>query len=499
MIKNVEVERFTIASLLKYPKLYSDISHFISSEDYAASRLHKMSFQVIADLTKKQEEVNVYVVSQKLKNSGATFSEVEDIHSYLEEILNIQINEKSALEFFKTLARTTAMREIETAGAKLMAEMKTLQKKDASIETILGDADRIYGATMQAFKSQVGQQFINLYENIEALSHARANEPKTNQGFMSPFPRMNEIFGEMLRPGHISLIAARTGVGKTTLGQYVMNYVACHNKVPILHLDCGELSEWEIRERAQVQFSKGVLPLKMVESGDWKHNPEMEKAMTAAMRKMQNYHYYYYETSDLGLEELLSLIRRFKMIHSKDISGVNQFVVNYDYLKSPDPEPYKKEYELLGTMLKKLKNLFKNEIHCPLHTALQENKLGVVGNKTSSQVNDSDESFGLSDRINQQVSLSFKLREMTLDETAMFPNLGNLMLINTKRRFGGMDIQSAQQPVKMNDGSIRKNRLLFESNNFIFTEKGDLKTIAPTLGNLNQPAPDANDHDNTNI
>ncbi len=480
-IVNPEVERYTLSSLFRFPKLYADISFFIKSEDYAGVKLHKTAFQVIADLIKKGEEVNVYSVSEKIKNLGIKFSETDDVFSYLEAVESIQISETGALQFFKDLAKVSMRREIANAGQKLVKEMEGL--KDSTIQEILTSADKIYGSTLENFQKEAGQTFINIYENIERLTHQRIEDQKEKPiGFETPFKRVNQIFGPLFRSGGISMVAARTGVGKTSIGLYAMNSVAVKFKIPILHLDFGEMSSIEIRERAICQFCQGKVPLNLIENGQWRNNEETEKIVTKALKMMENYEYYYYDICDLSDDELFSLLRRFKLAHCSLLGGgENQFLTHLDYIKPREGNGFTKEYEVLGHFMKKLKNFFKNEAKAPLHTSLQLNKSGIVTGKNSNYVDESDGSFSLSDRINMQVSWSATLREMTLDELATYPECGNLMLVPNKFRFGGADIMDVRNPVEMPDGSFKKNRIFFESNNFCFKEIGCLKTLAPDL------------------
>ena len=63
-----------------------------------------------------------------------------------------------------------------------------------------------------------------------------------------------------------------------------------------------------------------------------------------------------------------------------------------------------------------------------------------------------------------------------------FPcDFGTHKLINVKARHLGKDIAGAINPVKMPDGSFRKNFINLEIANFSVTEKGDLRDIADAI------------------
>ena len=54
---------------------------------------------------------------------------------------------------------------------------------------------------------------------------------------MGPHQRVNELYGSLLRPGNITVVVARAGVGKT---QFCMDFCTkvseMNNHVPVLHL-----------------------------------------------------------------------------------------------------------------------------------------------------------------------------------------------------------------------------------------------------------------------
>ena len=49
----------------------------------------------------------------------------------------------------------------------------------------------------------------------KTVIEGRGNSPLTEFGMMGPHPKVNEIYGSLLRPGNITVIVARSGVGKT--------------------------------------------------------------------------------------------------------------------------------------------------------------------------------------------------------------------------------------------------------------------------------------------
>ena len=55
----------------------------------------------------------------------------------------------------------------------------------------------------------------NIYEEMEALVEDRVITRSQSLVMMGPHPKVNEIYGSLLRAGNITVIVARSGVGKT--------------------------------------------------------------------------------------------------------------------------------------------------------------------------------------------------------------------------------------------------------------------------------------------
>jgi hypothetical protein len=125
-------------------------------------------------------------------------------------------------------------------------------------------------------------------------------------------------------------------------------------------------------------------------------------------------------------------------------------------------------------------------------TSVQSNRAGIVNNRQSANVVDDESIVSLSDRITQFSSHMFILRNKTADELQNEKGFGTHKLINVKARHLGKDIFGAINPVKMPDGSLKKNFVNLEFNNFAISEKGDLRDI---VDGLNASATIANDGD----
>jgi len=486
-----ETERHCLSSLLRFPELISDIQNFIKEDDFASGRLNRTIYGAILDAQTKGQEVNSFLLSAKISNAGITFEELDgDVGSYLEELKQIQLTEKAALEVFKELKKLSVRREIFEIAGKLQKEMAGA--KNSSIDEIIALSDRIYGARLSNFESLLSKDFSNIYEQLEEIIEERGNNPIEEFGFMGPFKRVNEIYGSLLMPGHINVVGARTGIGKTSMGHYYLTEVSEKYNVPILHLDVGEMPELDFQMRTCCMLTHGKVPLALLKNGKWRKNEELTSMVRHSwkrVKKLKEIGCHYKNVGAMSSEEIISTIRRF--YYSKVGRG-KPFLVHYDYLKAFSSTD--KEYLVMGLFLKSLKNLITTEVPTSIWTSVQLNRSGIVGNKSTSMIDDTENTFSTSDMIVQQATHGWIFRHMTLEEQTTYPNMGNSLLINVKQRELGEDYQAALQPVRMSDGSLEKNRIFLKSGSFNFSEVGDLATLKDKIGIL---TPQHHDHDDS--
>lgn len=496
-IKDRNVERYCIASLLRHPKIIADISHIITENDFhPKSKLDRTILSVILDLAKKGEEVNVFSIAQKINNVGIRFDELSggDIIDYLDATKNIQLTEKAGIQQFKTLKTTAVAREYWEAGQRMQKTMEELHKNGASIDEIISKGDGVHGEIFNKLKSFEDNEFEDLFGQTRSWVEERADNPIDSFGPKGPFKRTFELYGSLVRPQNITLVGARTKVGKTTLSCYYNTKIADEDGCQILHIDSNEMSLHELMARQLCMLSDGVVPLDMLETGKWRRNPELKKIVESLWPKVDKLSgkYHYRSIGNMSPDEICSMIRRFYM---SKVGRGNYFIINYDYFKALDSfDPRGEEWKLMGYYIQKLKDLIKNDVpEASLWTSLQLNRGGITSNKAQSQIDDTENTFSMSDRLAQIASQSFILRNQTSQELVDFPGLGNQLLIPCLTRHIGEDRDGALNKVEMADGSLRNNMIFLKNKGFCFTEIGDLNTLVKN-GMVGAPHHKDDDH-----
>jgi len=139
-------------------------------------------------------------------------------------------------------------------------------------------------------------------------------------------------------------------------------------------------------------------------------------------------------------------------------------------------------------MVDKFKRLIQKELSfdegpmVSMVTSVQSNRYGITNNRNVNNVVDDESIVSLSDRITQFCSHMFILRQKVADELIEDNGFGTHKLINIKARHLGQDIDGAIQPVRMEDGSLKRNFINLDFSNFGITERGDLRDLLTHRG-----------------
>ena len=484
MIYNFELEKQLLAGLLKEPESLAEISNFISISDFYSkqSSLHSAVFRIIQQAIDAGDEIDEIIVAQRVNDLGLSFEDNLKPSDYIKSLSLRKVPKGNILKTAKELKKYSIRREILESSQEIAKKMKNIAP-ESSYREIIELADNVYNSRINLY--EIGNDTPeNIYEEMEALVEERGNNPVTEFGMMGPHEKINDIYGSLLRAGNITVIVARSGVGKT---QFCMDYstkVSLKYDVPVLHFDNGEMSKEELIMRQCAALS-GV-SMHLLESGKWrKAGQDVVDKVRSVWPKIRELKFYYYNVGGMDVDSMVNTLKRF---YYAKVGRGNQMVFSFDYIKTTsESNGNKSEWQVVGEMVDKFKKCVQKEIlhegnpMIPMITSVQSNRYGITNNRNSQNVVDDESIVSLSDRITQFCSHMFILRSKTGDEVeSEGERFGTHKLINVKARHLGSDIAGAVEPVSIGD-TLRKNAINLNFNNFNITERGDLRDIARVL------------------
>ena len=484
MIYNFELEKQLLAGLIKEPDTLAEISNFIGTADFYSkqSSLHSAIFRIVKQAIDAGDEIDEVIIAQRVNDVGLSFEDNLNPSDYIKSLALRKVPKGNTLKIAKELKKYSIRREILESSQDIAQKMKNMPP-EASYRSIIEAADNTYNSRINLY--EIGNDTpANIYEEMESLVEERGNNPLKEFGMMGPHPKVNDIYGSLLRAGNITVIVARSGVGKT---QFCMDYstkVSLQYDVPVLHFDNGEMSKEELIMRQCAALS-GV-SMHLLESGKWRQAGKgVVEKVRAVWPKVKNLKFYYYNVGGMDVDSMVNTLKRF---YYAKVGRGNPMVFSFDYIKTTSENiANKSEWQVVGEMVDKFKKCIQKEVlHdgnpiIPMITSVQSNRYGITNNRTSQNIVDDESIVSLSDRITQFCSHMFILRNKTTDEMETEGGrFGTHKLINVKSRHLGSDIAGAVEPVSIGD-ALRKNSINLEFNNFNISERGDLRDVARML------------------
>ena len=268
-----EIEKQVLAALIQKPKDFIDYFSFLKPDDFydKNSLLNKTIFLSLKNAILKGESIDEVVLCQRLLDLGIKFEDDINLSDYVQSLSIRKIQSNSKIEsLIKELRKFTVRREISGTADMISKKMKSMSI-EKSYNDIVDTADKLYNSQINLFENGA-ETPSNIYDEMEHFIEERGNNPIEEFGLMGPHDKINEIYGSLLRPGNITVIVARSGVGKT---QFCMDYAtktAAKYDIPVLHFDNGEMSKEELVLRQCAALS-GV-PVHLLESGKWRQAGE---------------------------------------------------------------------------------------------------------------------------------------------------------------------------------------------------------------------------------
>jgi replicative DNA helicase len=487
MIHNLELEQHLLGALIKYPDKYGEIENFIDESDFYAddNQTNKTIFLALRQCIDQNLAVDHVILAQRIKSFNISFPQNININDYVYSLNLRAISPNQVLSIAKELKKFTIRRSIYFAAQQVAKKIKQIPS-GADFEEIIQTADETFNNQINLFDNGP-EKPVNIYDEMEEFIEDRGNNPVTEFGLSGPHNRLQELYGSLLRPGNITVVVARSGVGKTRFCMDFCSKVSRMHKVPILHFDNGEMSKEEIITR-QASALTGV-GHHYLETGLWRQmGDETVDKVRKAFDQIKNneVQLYYYNVGGYTVDKMIATLKRF---YYSTVGRGNPMIFSFDYIKTAsDAQNGKSEWQVVGEMVDKFKRTIQKEILkdgepiIPMITSVQSNRSGVVNNRRAENIVDDESIVSLSDRITQFCSHMFILRKKTLDEIEDEPNFGTHKLINVKARHLGKSYNRATEPVRMPDDSLKPNVIHLQMDAFTATEIGDQKDLSEAVG-----------------
>lgn len=300
---------------------------------------HALVYQAMLDLYEEREPVDVVTVSENLKSKRA-LKKVGGA-SFLTEIVGKVPTSAHALNYAKIVRNLATKRELITAASKLVEEAFDEEKK---VVEVLEEAEKlVFGLSQQHLQ----KNFIAIREAL-AESFDRLDELHKQAGGLRGVPTgfsdLNNVLAGLQRSNMI-ILAARPGVGKTSLALNIAQAAAVNHKVPVGFFSL-EMSQEELVDRLLV--SQADIDAWKLKTG--KLSEKDFASLSDAMGELAEAPLYIDDTPGMSIMEMSTKARRLQVEHGLDLLIV-------DYLQLAHSRNLENRVQEISEVSMGLKNL----------------------------------------------------------------------------------------------------------------------------------------------
>lgn len=425
-------ERAVLAGVCKFgADAYFDVADILSENTFTDTA-NQIIFKCVKSLIEDDNNSKIDVPSIY---SAAHRLELDYIFKKTEEVKHLQAIMVMPIHLANVRKMAGAIRKLEIARLLHdqlgLAQDQILEVKGTEpIAEILGIAENSIFDFTSLLNSSHDDEPQRLGQDLVAHLEYLASNPVQQMGISSGWAAYDATIGGGFRDATLNMLAARPGVGKTTLARNIGNHISKNVEVPVLYLDTEMIKE---DQQYRLMALLAEVPIEKIETGQFGSNAFAKKRVLEAAKQQEKIPFFYKNISGKPFEEVLSIARRWimKEVGVNDDGTAKKCVIIYDYLKLMSGEELSgnlQEYQLLGFMTTGLHN-FAVRYRIPIVAFIQLNRDGITKET-------SDAASG-SDRIIWLVSNFTIYKPKSEEEIAEDGHkLGNRKLVVIKARHG---------------------------------------------------------------
>jgi len=314
---NLEAEMALIGSVLVDREIMGSVLEIVRPSDFYA-HVHETIFTVLLELFDKGQPLDKITVAETLRNREM-LEKVGGL-SYISSLMDTVQTAASAQYYAKIVREKSVLRSLIHAGTQIT---QLGYEAEEDVETALDQSEQlVYDIGERANSSDfmpVNRLMKDTFDYMSHLFERRGEQTGLTSGFYD-LDQMTTGF----QPGNFIILAARPGMGKTSLALN-MAVAAAERKEPIAFFSL-EMSNNELVQRlicSEAKLSMHKMRQGNIERHQWED-------IARAMGRLNDLPIYLDDKGALSVTELRSRCRRLK-----STSGLGAVFVDYLQLLRP--------------------------------------------------------------------------------------------------------------------------------------------------------------------
>lgn len=460
------VEQNIISILLKQPELIHKVTSQIKPEYFSDSpnrKQNKAIFMTMDYISRKSnmedlkfDSMTILSVVDKnpslAKSLKNIFPKQEEFVQYIETLKESPIDPSNLdihLEELKKINITNELyNKLERFNEDMLDNYKEWDKNE-----IINKAETQILEVSNKYNADESKTFIEANKDrLEKYKHKKPNK-NSFTGLPTHFDRLNNFTGGILRKGSVSIINAKSGIGKSLLLENIAVFLAIEHNIPV-YLGTNEMMVEENEHRIiknltglpMIIIENNLFnsPKKYIEVNGKKYKTSVCKnKVMEAVKKIDDSPIYFDQIRAYTPNILANRAKYFKKRHN-----IKLFI--FDYIKETSaPEVQEKALRhFLGSVVEVMKEEIADRLEIPVLSACQANGNNVMISNESKDIERYSTFFGV-------------LRRLKNNERR--PMDGEFGLSVKKNRYGRVHSNPRKNYISLD---LNKDKLKFEEVNY---------------------------------
>lgn len=353
---DLEAEQALLGCLFLSQDACMEVFSMIKQTDFY-SNAHQKIYQAMLQ-NYSLDIPNDYITVSKILTNNGQLEEVGGL-GYITDLTNFVPSAANFKHYAEIVKNDGTLRQVIEASQKTIND--AFEGKTA--KEVLERAEKfIFDISQTRRTSELEHIRVGVTETID-LMEKLAIDPNANMGVKVGFPTLDRMTNGF-KDGELIIIAARPGIGKTTLAvNFAINAALKHGK-SIAMFDL-EMSMMQVAQRFLCATSR--VPLNEVKTGTKDNN--IWNTIFETKKILENTNIYVDDTTNINPNEILSKCRKLKAQH-----GLDMVIIDYlQLMKSERPNKDGSRQQEVADLTRSIK-LAARELHVPIILLSQLNR-----------------------------------------------------------------------------------------------------------------------------
>ena len=354
---NLDAEESVLGAMIVSPNAIPIVTEIVGVDDFYRDT-HRTVFRVVYEMYAKGQEVDAVTLSAALDQQGV----LENVggKAFVHTLVDIVPAAANARQYAEIVRETSVLRQLIRIGNQIAelgyehpSEVKDLVDKSEQL---------VYAISQQRLTSDFEHLSTIVKSTFDRIDMIKAGVGLT--GITTGFQDIDKLTGGF-QPSNLVVLAARPGVGKTSLALNIAHHVGTIGKASVAIFSL-EMSKQEISER--MLCSAARVASHRLRSGETLPNDDYYKLVTVA-GELEKAPVYVDDTAGLNVFELRAKARR---LASKVEPKLGLIIIDYLQLMMGDGRADNRQQEV-ANISRSLKQLAR-ELSVPVLAVSQLNR-----------------------------------------------------------------------------------------------------------------------------